>query len=140
MKRILISPLRGGFTLLEAVLALAVFSIAAVALTEALSQMGLATMESAEHSWRLEVVQSYLEESSKAPLVKEGEVKVDPGVPGFLVTITTKPLEIHTKKEAGALPDLFEITVVLYQNREGSGQPVVAEKGSTYRYAHLYAN
>lgn len=131
---------RGGFTLLEAILALAIFSIAAVALTQALAQMGLATVESADHAWRLELIESYLEEASKAPQIKEGEIRVDPGVPGLFVKIVTKPLQVETKKQAAALPDLFEISVALYRTPDGGGAPVLLEKGSTYRYRHLYAS
>lgn len=132
-------PGEGGFTLLEAILALAVFAIAAVALTEALGQMGLATGESAEHAWRLELVESYLEEASKAPRVVEGEIQMDPGVPGLFVKVTTQPLEVQSKSVQGNLPDLFEITVALFRRPERGGPPVLLEKGSTYRYSHLYA-
>ena len=129
-----------GFTLLEAILALAVFSIAAVALTQALGQMALATVESGDHAWRLELIESYLEEAAKAPLIKEGEIQVDPGVPGLIVKIVTKPLEVQTKKQAAPLPDLFEISVALYRATAGSGGPVLLERGTTYRYRHLYAS
>lgn len=133
------SHCQGGFTLLEAIVSLGVFSIAAVALTQALGQMGLATVESADHAWRLELVESYLEEATKAPVIKEGEVRIDPGVPDLFVMIETKPIEVQSRKEQGNLPDLFEVVVALYRNPGGGGKPVLQEKGSTYRYVHLYA-
>jgi len=127
-----------GFTLLEAILALAVFSLAAVALTEALSMMGLATVESADHAWRLELVESYLEEASKVKRVHEGEQQVPVRGTVMVVMIRTVPLEVRSQDDQGILPDLFEVSVELYRQPGSGGKPILLERASTYRYRHLY--
>ncbi len=128
-----------GFTLMEVVLALGVFSLAAVALTEALSQMGLATLESAESAWRLEVVRAYLEEVGKAPEIEPGTNVIRLENTEHFVRITVEPVEVYVKDQSAPLPDLYQVSVQLFRTARGNEEQLL-EQGSTYRYRYLYAN
>ena len=119
-----------GFTLMEVMLALALFSIAAVALANALNQIGVTTLAVHDTSRRLELVHSYLQEASKAPEIATGTETIEIE-PGFKVKIVTETAKL-TNQEGENLPDMFRIHV---QALEGK---TVVEEAETLRFAPLY--
>ncbi len=104
-----------GFTLLETLLALMVFSLAAVALVEAVHQLGGSTLLMRREAEVQERMRSLLTENTRLPNppshaeFKDGDVTY---------TVTRKPLDLKSR-EGIPLYELFEVRVTA-QWLEGS--------------------
>ncbi len=96
-----------GFTLLEALLALMVFSIAVVALVEAVNQIGNTTLHRRREATVQERMRSLLIEHTRLPnMPAEAKVQEDD------VTYTVRRVPLELRNQDGLpLPDLFEISV-----------------------------
>lgn len=96
-----------GFTLLETLLALMVFSMAVVALVEAVNQLGGTTLLMRRESEVQERMRSLLIEHTRLPDPKE-ETQVKEGD----VTYTVKRTKLELTNQDGIpLNDLFEVRV-----------------------------
>jgi len=96
-----------GFTLLETLLALMVFSIAVVALVEALNQLGNTTLHRRREATVQERMRSLLIEHTRLPdMPAEAKVQED----NVTYTVRRMPLELRNQ-DGLPLPDLFEISI-----------------------------
>ncbi|MEO0445889.1 MAG: prepilin-type N-terminal cleavage/methylation domain-containing protein [Verrucomicrobiota bacterium] len=127
-----------AFTLLEVLVALAVFTIAAFGLTQALAQMGLASVDAAEAEWRTEILQATLEEVSKGKRVEKGTREIEVDREGYWIEEEVRSLDLKGKKTVGSLPDLFDIELRLWREAEG-GKSELVDTVRTWRYGPLYA-
>ncbi len=123
-----------GIVLLEVLLAMAVFSLVAIALTVALNRIGVLAAEARMEAYVAEQVRSYLEERSKAPGIQAGVTTAGPDEKGVTYTVRVEPLTL--KNEAGAtLPGMLRVSVEAAWTDGALEQVVAAE---TYRYSLLY--
>lgn len=98
---------RNGFTLLETLLALMVFSVAVVALVEAVHQLGEHTLRRRHEAAVQERMRSLLVEHTRRPDLIEA-VKLQEGAVSYTVTHT--PLELKDR-DGQPLDGLYEVRV-----------------------------
>ncbi|MCB1091119.1 MAG: hypothetical protein KDL87_06295 [Verrucomicrobiae bacterium] len=125
-----------AFSLLEVVLALALFGLAAVGLMGALNQVSRFTVDTVDEAWITERLRSLLTEISKNPRLEPGEIKFDPdrnGI-GFLALI-----ERYEPKSAKGetLQNLLQIKVTAVRPLGGGRSEVIGE-AQTLRYVPLF--
>jgi len=100
---------RRGFTLLETLLALIVFSMAVVALVEAVHQLGQQTLLRRREATVQERIRSLLLEQTRTPVPNpKEEIKLKDGDTTY--TIRRTKLEL-TDRDGQAVQGLFEIRV-----------------------------
>lgn len=122
-------------TLLEVILALALFTTAAVALVIALNQIGLATLEARNLRAVEQNIEGIMDEESKRPQIAELEKDIKPGADGIAYRVRVAPVE-NVRNQAGVqLNGLFRITVTARWKEDGRPMQVEAE---TMRYAGMY--
>lgn len=98
-----------GFTLLETLLALGIFSMAVVSLVEAVNQLGMTTVHQRRESQVQERMRSLLTERTRLPLQQEqGETKVQEGDTTY--TVRHQKLQLQNK-EGVPVDGLFEVSV-----------------------------
>jgi len=125
-----------GFSLLEVMLATALFAMAALALSGALNQVGLLALESAEATRGSQLIYSRVIELSRAPDLRTGVEQVD--VPGSSLMLESTVEEFRATNEKGEnLDQLFRIQVRLLE-KEGPRAGQVLGKMETYRYGPFY--
>lgn len=125
-----------GFTLLEVLLALAVFTIVAVSLTVAMNQIGLLAMDSALRARQLELVNSYLTEASKGMELEEGVREIKLPDTEFIIQIEIEPVELQNQ-DGELLEGMYRVAVRALKDVPG-GERDVVEEAETYRYQALY--
>ena len=126
---------RQGMTLLEVVLALAVFSIAALALVGTLNQIAEAASES---QILLEVEQnleSLIDEYGKMPQMRELEEEIKPGSDGVAYRVKVETVKDLRNKDGRFLQDMFKITAIARWN-DGGG--VMELQADSMRYAGAF--
>ena len=128
---------RRGFLLLEMVLALAVFGIAATGFAVALHRMA-DTAALAQSEMRItRILDSALDETLSLPVLEEGETETEMGEPGseikFLTTV--EMLEELENEEGQLLQEMFRIEVKANWYANGEWQERIVE---TWRYGRLY--
>ncbi len=126
---------RRGMTLLEVVLALAVFSIAALALVGTLNQISEAAVES---QMLLEVEQSLeslIDEYGKVPQMRNLEENIKPGADGVAYHVKVQQVKDLKNREGRFLQDMFRIEAVARWN-DGSG--VIELQADSLRYAGAF--
>ncbi len=122
-------------TLLEVVLALAVFSIAALALVGTLNQIAEAASES---QILLEVEQnleSLIDEYGKMPQMRELEEEIKPGSDGVAYRVKVETVKDLRNKDGRFLQDMFKITAIARWN-DGGG--VMELQADSMRYAGAF--
>ncbi|MGV3662953.1 MAG: prepilin-type N-terminal cleavage/methylation domain-containing protein [Prosthecobacter sp.] len=97
-----------AFTLLETLLALTIFSMAVVALVEAVNQLGLTTIHQRRESEVQERMRSLLTERTRLPLPQEEETKVKEG--DITYTVQHQKLELQNK-DGQPVEGLYEVRV-----------------------------
>lgn len=126
---------RSGMTLLEVILALALFTTAAVALVIALNTIGLATLEARNMRAVEQNIEGIMDEESKRPQIAELEKDIKPGADGVAYRVRVVPVE-NIRNQAGVqLNGLFKITVTANWKEDGRPMQLEAE---TMRYAGMY--
>lgn len=126
---------RSGMTLLEVMLALALFTTAAVALVIALHTIGLATLESRNLRTVEQNIEGIMDEESKRPQIAELEKDIKPGADGVAYRVRVAPVE-NVRNQAGVqLNGLFKVTVTAKWKEDGRPMQLEAE---TMRYAGMY--
>lgn len=121
-----------GFTLLETLLALMIFSMAVVGLVEAVNQLGLTTIHQRRESQVQERMRSLLTERTRLPLPQEEETKAQEGDTTY--TIQHQKLQLQDK-EGVQIEGLYEVRVTA-QWTEGR-EPQVATV-ETWLYPPLF--
>ena len=120
---------RKGFTLLETLLALMVFSTAVVALVEAVHQLGEHTLLRRHEAAVQERMRSLLVEHTR---MLEQEVELQEG--DVTYTVTHTPLELKDR-DGQPLPGLFEVRVTAAWKEGQTQQQASAE---TWVYPPLF--
>jgi len=126
---------RSGMTLLEVVLALAVFSIAALALVGTMNQIAEAATES---QMLLEVEQSLesiVDEYGKVPQLRELEEDIKPGADGVAYRVKVEQVKDLKNEQGQFLQDMFRIQAV---GRWNDGSGVIEVQAETMRYAGAF--
>jgi prepilin-type N-terminal cleavage/methylation domain-containing protein len=122
---------RAAFSLLEVVLALALFGLAAVALMSALNEVSRHTLDTVEEGWITERLRSLLTEYARSPLLEPGQVDFDPGREGIGYRVTIERLEPRAAS-GEVMTDLLRVKAVALR-----GPEIVAE-AETWRYLPLF--
>lgn len=126
---------QSGFLLLEMVLALAVFSIAATGFVVALHRMGTLT-STAQNELRITaILDSALEETLSLPTLEEGETTTQLDGPGVELVTTIEPIEDLQNEEGQTLQEMFRIHILARWFDSGEWQERSAE---TWRYGRMY--
>lgn len=128
---------RKGFLLLEMVLALAVFGIAATGFAVALHRMAAAA-ELAQNELRItRILDSALDETLSIPVLEEGETEVVIGEPGSEIELLTtiELLEDMENEDGQILQEMYRIEVRAswFENRQAQERLV-----ETWRYGRMY--
>ena len=128
---------RRGFLLLEMVLALAVFGIAATGFTVALHRMANVAALSQSELRVTRFMDSALDEALSLPVLEEGETEVVIGEAGNeVVFLTTVELIEDLENEEGQLlQEMYRIQVVATWIENGQQQERMVE---TWRYGRMY--
>lgn len=126
------SRLRVGFTLLEALLALMIFSLAVVALVEAVNQLGRTTVQQRRETQVQERLRSLMTERTRLPLPEQKELKVQEEDVTYVVT--HEPLELQNK-DGQMLQGLYEVKVTA---RWVEGREVQEISAETWVYPPLF--
>lgn len=124
-----------GFLMLEVVLALAVFGIAATGFAVALHRMGDAA-ELAQREMRItRILENALEEEMSMPALEEGVRTVAAGETGMELDIRIEPLENFENEDGQLLQEMFRITVTAnwFENGQWNERSV-----ETWRYGRMY--
>ena len=130
-----ISLARTGMTLLEVILALALFTTAAVALVVALNSIGLATLEARNMRAVEQNLEGIIDEESKRPQIAELEKDIKAGADGVAYRVRVTPVE-DVRNQAGVqLNGLFRIVVTAKWKEDGRPMELEAE---TMRYAGMF--
>lgn len=103
---------RAGFTLFEVLLALAVFSMAAVALVATLNQIGEAAYEARQYRTIELNLESLLDEYSKMPQLQELDEELPTGPDGIGYRVTISEVTDLQNQDGVALNGIFRILVV----------------------------
>lgn len=130
-------PARGrkGFMLLEVLLALGVFSAAAVGFVVALNRMA-ASAEMAQREMRItRILDSALQEALSIPLMEEGVTTVTVEENGMEIDTRIELLENLENQEGSLLQDMFRIEVTANWYDNGQWERRTAE---TLRYGRMY--
>lgn len=128
---------RRGFLLLEMVLALAVFGIAATGFTVALHRMGKVAALAQSELRVTRFMDSALDEALSLPVLEEGETEVVIGEAGNEVTFltTVELLEDLENEEGQLLQEMYLIKVTATWVENGESQERSVE---TWRYGRMY--
>jgi prepilin-type N-terminal cleavage/methylation domain-containing protein len=128
---------RRGFLLLEMVLALAVFGIAATGFTVALHRMAKVAALAQSELRITRIMDSALDEALSLPVLEEGETETEIGEAGneirFLTTVEL--LEEMENEEGQLLQEMYRIEVVATWMENGERQERSVE---TWRYGRMY--
>lgn len=131
-----IHPIRkSGFLLLEMVLALAVFGMAATGFTVALNRMA-ATASLAQSELRItRILDSALEETLSQPTIEEGSDTIEIGETGIELETNIERIEDLLNEEGQQLQDMFLIRIEAKWVENGQSQQRSVE---TWRYGMMY--
>jgi prepilin-type N-terminal cleavage/methylation domain-containing protein len=123
-----------GFVLMEVLMAIALFSMVAVALTKALGQVGNLAVEGRRELHVMTGLQSALLEASKVADLEEGSYVSEPDAMGVTYETTVQELELYNENEE-ILGDMWLVQVRALWNENGVEREELAE---VYRYGPLY--
>jgi len=128
---------RGGFTLLEVLLALALFGMMMVGLTRALDLIVTGAVRNGQEVKMIRNLETLLTEASKGAELEETDRHLDEveGV-SYHLLITEMVEQIYNMEEE-PLEDMWRIAITATYERNGRLVERVAE---TYRYEPLYKN
>jgi len=124
-----------GMTLFEVILALAIFSTAAVALVTALNAIGMATLEARNIRAVEQGLEGIIDEESKRPLIAELEKDIKPGADGVSYHVRVTPVTDVRNQMGTQLNNLFRIVVTAKWKEDGHPMTLEAE---TMRYAGMF--
>jgi prepilin-type N-terminal cleavage/methylation domain-containing protein len=124
-----------GMTLLEVVLALAVFSIAALALVGTLNKIAETAVESQIILEIEQSLESLIDEYGKMPQMRNLEEDIKPGADGVVYRVKIEQIKDMKNKEGQFLNDMFKIQAFAKWN-DGSG--VIELEAESLRYAGAF--
>ena len=134
MKRPALLP-RRGFLLLEMVLALAVFGMAATGFVVALHRMAAAASLAQSELRITRILDSALDETLSLPLLEEGETNTTVGDTGIELDTTIELIEDMENEDGEILQEMYriEIRARWFANRQWQERIV-----ETWRYGRMY--
>jgi len=124
-----------GMTLLEVVLALAVFSIAALALVGTINQIATAGIESQKLLEIEQGLESLLDEYGKMPQIRELNQQIQPGQDGVAYHVLIELVRDLRNQDGRFLQNTYRILVTARWDEGGAPLEVSAE---TLRYAGTF--
>lgn len=128
-------PGRGGFLLLEVVLALTVFSIAATGFAVAIHRMGN-TVELAQSELRItRILESALDEALSNPTLEVGNVTTTVHDSNIEIDTTIELIEDLESEEGQTLQEMYRIRVTAHWYQDSAWNERVAE---TWRFGRMY--
>lgn len=126
---------RRGFLLLEMVLALAVFGMAATGFVVALHRMS-ATASLAQSELRItRILDSALDETLSLPVLEEGKTNSTVGETGIELDTNIELIEDMENEEGQALQEMYRIEIRAKWFENGQWQDRTVE---TWRYGRMY--
>jgi prepilin-type N-terminal cleavage/methylation domain-containing protein len=118
-----------GFTILELLMAMALFAIAAVSLAEALNMISVTVTETIDDAELRERLRAVLMEVTRDPNLSEDTRETDATRDGLSFRINIERLEL--KNEAGeSLNNLFSVKVTAIQNSPGGKKETLDSAGT----------
>lgn len=129
------SPASAGMTLLEVVIALAVFSLAAVALVGTINKIADVASDSQRLLEVEQTLESLIDEYGKVPQIRELEEDIKPGVDGVAYRVVIEQVKDLKNQEGRFLQDLYHITVTARWDDGGGPSEISAD---TLRYAGAF--
>ena len=130
-----IHPGRRGFLLLEMVLALAVFGIAATGFAVALHRMSDVAALAQSELRITRILESALDETISLPVLEEGETDTQVGETGIELHTTIELIEDLETEEGQMLQEMFRIKINARWYANAGWQEREVE---TWRYGRMY--
>ena len=124
-----------GFLLMEMVLALAVFSMAATGFVVALHRMSEAASVAQTEMRITRVLESALDETMSLPVLEPGESAYDLGDTGIQIRALIEPLEDLETEEGTPLQEMYRIVITAEWYEDGQRKQREVE---TWRYGLMY--
>lgn len=126
---------RKGFLLLEMVLALAVFGIAATGFTVALHRMSAAASLVQSELRITRILDSALDETLSLPVLEEGETESEVGETGIGLLTTIELMDEMENEDGQLLPEMYRIEIKARWFENGQWQDRSVE---TWRFGRMY--
>ena len=125
-----------GFSLLEVMLAMALFTTAAVVLVETINEIGNITLQARNLRSVEQTMESLLDEYSKMPQIQEKEVEPKLGLgDNVKFKITIKAVDDLKDQDNNILSGIFRIRVIASWQEEGKPMTMETE---TLRYSGMF--
>lgn len=134
MKRPALIP-RRGFLLLEMVLALAVFGMAATGFVVALHRMSDAASLAQSELRITRILDSALDETISLPVLEEGKTNTSVGETGIELDTTIELIEDLMNEDGEILQEMYRIEIIARWFANGEWQDRTVE---TWRYGRMY--
>ena len=134
MKRPSLMPKR-GFLLLEMVLALAVFGMAATGFVVALHRMAAAASLAQSELRITRILDSALDETISLPVLEEGQTNSSVGETGIELDTTIELIEDLMNEDGEILQEMYRIEIIARWYDNGEWQDRTVE---TWRYGRMY--
>jgi prepilin-type N-terminal cleavage/methylation domain-containing protein len=130
------SRTRKGYLLLEVILAMTIFAIAATGFARALQKAADASDMAAREMQITRILASALDEALAVPVLEEGEEEIL-GLEERQVDIGTlyERMEEMENQDGQLLQDMWRITVTAYYQQDGEQ---IKRSAVTWRYGRLY--
>ena len=127
---------RSGFSLLELLMAMALFAIAAVSLAQAMNMISLAVSESIEEAEVREQMRAFLLEVSRDPDLREDSRETNPDDFGLFFRIEIVPLDLENQ-DAEPLANLFDVRVTALRKTIAKGVEEI-DVANTWVYPDIF--
>ena len=126
---------RKGYLLLEVVLAMAVFSLAATGFTLALQKAADASDMAAREMQITRILSSALDEALAVPVLEEGEAVMELEERQVDIQTLYERIEEMENQDGQLLQDMWRITVTAFYVQDGAE---IKRSALTWRYGRLY--
>ncbi|MEM9017753.1 MAG: type II secretion system protein [Verrucomicrobiota bacterium] len=131
-----LSHKKSAFSLMELLLAMAVFAIAAVSLAQAINLISLTVAESIDSAEVREQLRAVLLETSRDPNLEANTRETNPNENGIYFRIeVTEP--IVENREGISLTEIFEVRITALRRGAGPGVEVL-DDASTLVYGGIF--
>jgi prepilin-type N-terminal cleavage/methylation domain-containing protein len=127
---------RSGFSLLELLMAMALFAIAAVSLAQAINMISLTVSESIEEAEVREQMRALLLEVSRDPDLREDSRETNPDDFGLFFRIEIVPLNLENQ-DSEPLANLFDVKVTALRKTIAKGVEEI-DVANTWVYPDIF--
>ena len=124
-----------GMTLFEVILALALFTTAAVALVVTINSIGSAVLEARNMRAVQQGLESVMDEYSKTPQIVELDKELKPGPDGIAYRVKITLMDKLKNKEGQPVSNIFRVQVLAKWKEDNRTMDMETE---TLRYAGMY--